>query len=135
MLVDIVQLYLPEIMANLTESNDNGTLTSELINQSALQIFLIAIFMFVGRFTWRVSILSGAFNITGDLREEMFVKCEKLSQRYYQKNKVGAIMSYYTNDLDTIQEAYGWGTVMLVDALFLSFLSFYKMIKVNLVFL
>lgn len=131
-LIDIVQLYLPEIMANLTMHNDNGTLTSELINQSALQIFWIAVFMFFGRFTWRVSILSGAFNIAGELREEMFVKCEKLSQTYYQRNKVGAIMSYYTNDLDTIQEAYGWGTVMLVDALFLSFLSFYKMIKVNL---
>lgn len=131
-LIDIVQLYVPEIIASLTRANDNGTLTEILIQQGCLNIFYIALFMFVGRFTWRVSILSGAFNIAKDLREDMFVKCEKLSQKFYQENKVGSIMSYFTNDLDTIQEAYGWGTVMLVDSLFLSVLSFYKMVKVNL---
>lgn len=131
-LVDYVQLFVPQIIGDLSRANDNGTLTEMMINQGALHIFYVAIFMFVGRFTWRVSILSGAFNIASDLREDMFVKCEKLSQRFYQENKVGAIMSYFTNDLDTIQEAYGWGTVMLVDSIFLTILTFYKMVKINL---
>lgn len=131
-LVDVVQLYVPEIIASLSLANDQGTLTDFMIQQGCLNIFYIAIFMFVGRFTWRIFILSGAFNIAGDLRKDMFLKCEKLSQRFYQENKVGAIMSYFTNDLDTIQEAYGWGTVMLVDSVFLSALSFYKMMKVNM---
>lgn len=130
--VDIVQLKVPEIIASLSKYNDNGTLTTEIINNGAQQIFYVAIFMFIGRFTWRISILTGAFSIAKDLREDMFKKCLNLSQRYYQENKVGAIMAYYTNDIETIQEAYGWGTVMLVDAIFLSALSFYKMMKINL---
>ena len=131
-LVDYVQLLVPQIIGDLSRANDNGTLTEMMINQGALNIFYVAIFMFTGRFIWRVSILSGAFNIASDLREDMFVKCEKLSQRFYQENKVGAVMSYFTNDLDTIQEAYGWGTVMLVDSIFLTILTFYKMLKINL---
>lgn len=131
-LVDYVQLLVPQIIGDLSRANDNGTLTELMINQGALNIFYVAIFMFTGRFIWRVSILSGAFNIASDLREDMFVKCEKLSQRFYQENKVGAMMSYFTNDLDTIQEAYGWGTVMLVDSIFLTILTFYKMLRINL---
>lgn len=131
-LVDYVQLLVPQIIGDLSRANDNGTLTEIMINQGALNIFYVAIFMFTGRFIWRVSILSGAFNIASDLREDMFVKCEKLSQRFYQENKVGAMMSYFTNDLDTIQEAYGWGTVMLVDSIFLTILTFYKMLRINL---
>lgn len=131
-LVDYVQLLVPQIIGDLSRANDNGTLTESMINQGALNIFYVAIFMFTGRFIWRVSILSGAFNIASDLREDMFVKCEKLSQRFYQENKVGAMMSYFTNDLDTIQEAYGWGTVMLVDSIFLTILTFYKMLRINL---
>ena len=130
-LIDIVQLYVPELIASLTTAYDLNELTVELIQKTCLYIFLIAIFMFIGRFLWRVMILSGAFRISADLRAQMFEKSERLSQNYYRKNKVGGIMSYYTNDLDTIQEAYGWGTVMLVDSLFMGVLSFYKMLKVN----
>ena len=131
MLIDVVQLFVPEIMANLTKANDSNSLTQQMINQNALYIFLIGVFMFVGRFIWRISILGGSFKVACDLREEMFSKSEILDNKYYRKNKVGGIMSYFTSDLDTIQEAYGWGTVMLVDSVFLSVLSFYKMLKVN----
>ena len=130
-LIDIVQLYVPELISSLSTMYDEGVLTMDKINETASYIFLVAIFMLTGRFIWRVCILSGAFNITADLRADMFSKNERLSQRYYQENKVGGIMAYYTNDLDTIQEAFGWGTVMLVDAVFLSGLSFYKMMMVN----
>ena len=36
-------------------------------------------------------------------------------------------MSLFTNDLDTVQECYGWGIMMFCDALFLSMLSIRKM--------
>ncbi len=39
-----------------------------------------------------------------------------LSQQYYQVNKVGNLMSLYTNDLDTIQECFGDGILMFFDA-------------------
>ena len=50
-----------------------------------------------------------------------------LSQQYYQVNKVGNLMSLYTNDLDTIQECFGDGVLMFFDALTLGLLALYKM--------
>ena len=40
-------------------------------------------------------------------------------------------MSLFTNDLDTVQEAFSWGAMMFIDALFLGMLSIIKMIKVH----
>ena len=45
MLIDVVQLFVPEIMANLTKANDSNSLTQQMINQNALYIFLIGVFM------------------------------------------------------------------------------------------
>lgn len=130
-IVNIVQLYVPEIIGNLTRAYDNGTLTNEYINLCCIYIVLIALTMFVGRFIWRVAIIGGAIKIQRDLRQSMFEKNELLSQKYYHHNKVGGIMSYYTNDLDTIYEAFGFGTVMFIDAFFLGLFTLIKMFSVN----
>ena len=42
-------------------------------------------------------------------------------------NKVGNLMSLYTNDLDTIQECFGDGILMFFDALVLGLLALYRM--------
>lgn len=131
--VNVIQLFVPEVIANITRSYDDGTLTTQYLTTNCLYIVLIAFGMLIGRFIWRTFILSGAINIQSDLRLEMFSKNEKLSQNYYKNNKVGGIMSYYTNDLDTINQSFGWGTVMLVDAFFLSILTLIKMLQVNVI--
>ena len=61
----------------------------------------------------------------------MFLKSEVLSQRYYHENKVGTIMSWCTTDVEEIQEFLGWGSVMLVDAVFQSVFVIYKMIRLD----
>ena len=131
--VNVIQLFVPEVIANITRSYDEGTLTTQYLTTNCIYIVLIAFGMLIGRFIWRTFILSGAINIQSDLRLEMFSKNEKLSQNYYKNNKVGGIMSYYTNDLDTINQSFGWGTVMLVDAFFLSILTLIKMFQVNVI--
>lgn len=131
--VNVVQLFVPEVIANITRSYDEGKLTTQYLTINCIYIVLIAFGMLIGRFIWRTFILSGAINIQSDLRLEMFSKNEKLSQNYYKNNKVGGIMSYYTNDLDTINQSFGWGTVMLVDAFFLSILTLIKMFQVNVI--
>ena len=40
-------------------------------------------------------------------------------------------MSLYTNDLDTVQECFGWGVMMFCDALFLGILAISKMWRLN----
>ena len=57
----------------------------------------------------------------------MFDHSRRLSQQYYQVNKVGNLMSLYTNDLDTIQECFGDGVLMFCDALVLGLMALFKM--------
>lgn len=61
----------------------------------------------------------------------MFAHSKELSQEYYQVNKVGNLMSLYTNDLDTVQECFGDGILMFCDALFLGLLAVIKMWRMN----
>ena len=132
-LVNVIQLYIPEITGSITREYDNGTLTQTYLYFSVLWIVLIAFGLFIGRFAWRKLLFNGAINIQGDLRKMMFNKTQQLDQKFYQDNKVGGIMSYYTNDLDVLNQCFGFGTVMLVDALVLSVLTLVKMFRLNVI--
>ena len=133
-LVDYVQLLVPETIGNLSTAIEDGEIKSikdPLLIKSLFTIFGVACCMFVGRFAWRRCILGESVRIQADLRQEMFSKTEILSQRFYKENKTGAILAYFSNDLETIEEVFGFGIVQIVDGLFLGVLSFIKMFQVN----
>ena len=94
-------------------------------------MFFVAFMVFVGRFIWRICIFGNAVKIEADIRNDMFNHMIKLSQEKFSKNKTGAIMALYTNDLNSIRQIFGMGTMMSVDALALGSLAFYKMLKLN----
>lgn len=132
--VDYVQLLVPEEIGNIVDNVQNGGISSVFdwkLMKSILTIFLVAVSMFIGRFVWRRCILSEAVKIQADIRQEMFLKTEILSQRYYKQNKTGAILAYFSNDLETIEEAFGFGIVQLIDGLFLGVMSIVKMFRIN----
>lgn len=62
----------------------------------------------------------------------MFDKCMTLSAAEYADNKVGSLMSLFTNDLETIDECFGWGILRFFDAVFLGGLAVYKMANMSL---
>ena len=61
----------------------------------------------------------------------MYKKAEQLDVTYYHNNKVGNIMSWATNDLETLEEFLGWGSLMLIDGTFLTCLAIGKMFALN----
>jgi ATP-binding cassette, subfamily B, multidrug efflux pump len=134
--VDYIQLFIPEIIGNVVDELTNGTISLEHLDplyQNIIYILLVGVGMFIGRFLWRICVFGESTRIQCDLREEMFLKTEVLSQRYYKENKTGAILSYFSNDLDTIEESFGVGIIQLVDGVFLLILSLVKMFKVDLI--
>ncbi len=131
LLVDIYQLKFPEIVRDVIDGVHEGWLTMDELRSFLKQILIIALIMFVGRFLWRFALFGNGVRIEADLRERMFAHMEGLSQRYFQENKTGALMALFTNDVQTIRRAFGAGTLMLVDALFLGTLAFRKMFLIN----
>ena len=134
--VDYIQLFIPEFLGRITGiftlAGNSGGFTEEMtkeILQIVTYTVLVAIGMMVGRILWRLAIFHTSKHIEAGLREEMFAKAEKLPIEYYHTNTVGTVMSWFTNDVETIEEFFGWGTVMIVDGLFLSILVIYKMLS------
>lgn len=129
--VDVFQLFIPEYLGKLVDMFDGGTIDKAALKEIILGVMVVAIVMFFGRIMWRLSIFNASQRIEAGLRHKMFLKSERLSQRYYHENKVGTVMAWFTTDLETIEEFFGWGSVMLVDALFLSVLALYKMFSLD----
>ena len=137
LMVDYIQLLVPSLYrlvingVNLGQVVVNGqTLPFDktvLMQQICLPMIWIVLLMVVGRFLWRICFFGSAVTVTADLRERMFDHSRRLSQQYYQVNKVGNLMSLYTNDLDTIQECFGDGVLMFFDALVLGLMALVKM--------
>ena len=129
-LVDYFQLFIPEILGNIVDSINEGRKID--IGSLFLRLTLIGVGMCVGRITWRLTLITTSKKIEANIRREMFEKAERLSQKFYHENKVGSIMAWFTNDLETIEEYFGWGTIMLVDAFFMGILVIVKMVSLNL---
>ncbi len=135
--VDYAQLEIPKLYNYLINGINEGMVEVDghmvsfnfqfVLDKICLPMMWIILAMVVGRFAWRICFLGAGIRFETDLRLRMFDHCKDLSQNYYQVNKVGNMMSLFTNDIDTVQEAFGWGTMMLVDALFLGSMSIVKM--------
>ena len=137
LMVDYIQLLIPQFYrlvingVNLGQVVVNGQtlpFTKEVLLQHiCLPMIWIVVLMVIGRFLWRICFFGSAVRVAANLRERMFDHSRQLSQQYYQVNKVGNLMSLYTNDIDTIQECFGDGILMFFDALVLGLMALYKM--------
>lgn len=139
--VDYLQLIIPELYQMVINGMNQGYVMVDGVQQTFDMAFLldkicmpmvgVAVAIVFGRFLWRVSIFGAAIRVETNLRDEMFDHAKNLSREYYQQNKVGNLMSLFTNDLDTVQECYGWGFMQFFDALILGTMSMAKMWQMN----
>ena len=132
-LVDIAQLKIPEIYSYIIDGlNGKGTpLDKPTLLSLCNDMFMIVFVMVIGRMIWRLCFFGSAIKVVTSIREKMFDHCKDLPQEFYSKNKVGGLMSLFTNDLGTIEECFGDGILMLFDAVGLGSLAIYKMFKLN----
>lgn len=139
--VDYLQLIIPELYQMVINGMNQGYVMVDGVQQAFDMAFLldkicmpmvgVAVAIVFGRFLWRVSIFGAAIRVENNLRDQMFDHAKNLSREYYQQNKVGNLMSLFTNDLDTVQECYGWGFMQFFDALILGVMSMAKMWNMN----
>lgn len=139
--VDYAQLLIPELYKYIINGIGNGFNTINgvdvpfnfdfVLDEICLPMIIVILVIVTGRFLWRICFFGAGAKVEEDLRLRMFDRCKNLSASYYQKNKVGNLMSLFTNDLETVQDCFGWGVMMLCDALFLGGMSFYKMVALK----
>ncbi len=141
LLVDMLQLEIPELYRMVIDGVEFGQVeldgttyefnTTFLVESICGPMLKIVLAMVFCRFLWRVCLFGAGIKVETDLRSRMFNHSKHLSQQFYHQNKVGNMMSYYTNDLETIQECFGDGVLMFFDALLLGGLAIIKMARMN----
>lgn len=139
--IDYFQLIVPELYQMVINGMNNGVVEVDgvlhtfdmtfLLDRICLPLIFIILVMVVGRFLWRICFFGSGIRVETDLRNRMFDHCKDLSRQYYQVNKVGNMMSLFTNDLETVQDCFGSGILMFFDALFLGVLAVVKMFRMD----
>ena len=140
-MVDFLQLEIPRLYQLVVNGVSQGYVTVEgvqhvfdmdfLLDKICMPMVGIILCVVIGRFLWRALFFGAAIRVETDLRNRMFDNCKNLSREYYQINKVGNLMSLFTNDLDTVQECYGWGIMMFCDAVLMGVLAVSKMWRMD----
>ena len=140
-LVDYLQLLIPNFYQMIINGVTNGYVEVDgtnvpfdmafLLDEICMPMVLIILAMVFGRFLWRIMFFGSAIRVEENLRNQMFNNAKDLSREYYQVNKVGNLMSLFTNDLDTVQECFGWGVMMFFDSLLLAVLAVIKMWRMD----
>jgi len=135
--IDYMQLIIPSLYKTVINGINNGVVEWNgetvpfdmpfLLDHICLPMVWIILLMAFGRFLWRICFFGSAIKVETDLRNRMFDHAKDLSRQYYQVNKVGNLMSLFTNDLETVQDCFGSGVLMLFDALLLGGMAFIKM--------
>ena len=139
--VDFFQLIIPNLYQMVVNGLNQGWVLVDgvrlpfdmdfVVDRVCMPGILVIVSLIVGRFVWRVCFFGMGIQVEEKLRDKMFDNARNLSQRYYQAHKVGGLMSLFTNDLDTVQECFGWGIMMLFDAVLLTGMSMTKMFRMN----
>ena len=131
--VDFLQLEIPKLYRTLINGMNFGYGTVDglqvpfdmvfVMDHICMPMVRVIVAIAVGRFLWRICFFGSAVRLEEDLRNRMFDRAKDLSREYYQVNKVGNLMSLFTNDLDTVQECFGWGVMMFFDAVLMGILA------------
>ena len=135
--VDYLQLEIPKLYGAVINGMNTGLAELDgvkvpfdfnfVLDHICMPMVGIILAMVFGRFLWRVCFFGAAIQVEKGLRDQMFNHAKELSREYYQVNKVGDLMSLFTNDLDTVQECFGWGVMMFFDAVLLGALALMNM--------
>jgi ATP-binding cassette subfamily B protein len=117
--VDGLQLIPPRIIGLVTDGLTEGTITMRYITIYAGLVILIACFVAILRYAWRMLVMGAARDLEFWLRNKFFSHLETLSPNFYNNNKTGDLMAHATNDISALRMAFGPGIVMITDAIFI----------------
>ena len=142
-IVDTMQLQIPKLYGMVINGMNEGVVSVDgtmvpfdlafLLDHICMPMVQIILAMVFCRFLWRICFFGSGIKLEEDMRNRMFGHARLLSREYYQVNKVGDLMSLFTNDLDTVQECFGWGVMMFFDAALMAGMAMWNMLKMDAV--
>lgn len=132
-IVDFAQLLIPILVGNVITKIENKTFVvtppdglwyrSDL-TLSLFALAVISVLCVVGRIGWRYFSSHIGAHVERDMRKALFHHVERLPLGYFKDKKVGALLSYFTNDLSTIKMLFSECIIWMTDLVVLGSLTF-----------
>lgn len=127
--IDTLVIYVPQILRNFANDYQNGTITKDKLVTYALLTIGTGLIMSIGRYFWRVYLFRSARRIEYDIRSQLFNHWLSMDNEFYNYHKIGDLMAYATNDINSVRMFTGEGIMMSVDSSFMLIFTIIMMIR------
>ncbi|MEG0326228.1 MAG: ABC transporter ATP-binding protein [Cellulosilyticaceae bacterium] len=128
LIVDYMQLYIPQITGMITDGIKDGSIDSTGIWKLALALLGVTLILVLGRIGWRYFIIGTSRKVETDIRHQIFSKWVEMDVPYFNTHKTGNLMAYATNDINAVRMMVGSGIIIIVDAVVMTLMVIFKML-------
>jgi ATP-binding cassette, subfamily B, multidrug efflux pump len=129
-LTDIIGLSIPWILKQFIDKLPSKPSNEELLVFAGL-LGLAATFQGLFRFGWRKYIFGPSRKVEFDIVNDLFGHFLKLDSSFYQKLKIGDLLSRATNDIRSVRDFLGLGLLVLADCFVVIISCFALMIYIS----
>lgn len=116
LVVDLLEIIPPILMKRSVDTVVDHHPVHELTTLALLYLAITLVQCF-GRYGWRMFLIRASFLSGRDLRLRFTDHLFGLSASFFEKNRVGDLLSLATNDSEAVRMAIGVGLLTLADAL------------------
>lgn len=116
MVVDILEIFPPIFLKRAVDEVVGGGSLSAL-RGIALSYLLVSGIQGVCRYLWRMYLIRGSVLAGRDLRSRFGHHLFGLSMSFFDRTRIGDMMSLATSDVESVQQTLGSGILVLFDAL------------------
>jgi ATP-binding cassette subfamily B multidrug efflux pump len=125
LVVDLTELLPPLLLKDAIDALEGFTQGGWSLTQTQTKMVELAgiylglsCIQAVCRYLWRVLLIHSSMNAARDIRRNFASQLFALSSSFFDKRKVGDLMSLATSDVESVRMALGAGLLTLADALF-----------------
>lgn len=116
-ITDIISLFLPYLTGKLIDMVYLGTLTMDTFIKMIVIALIMVILKYVTAIAWSYNIFKSSSLMEYVTRDKLMSKFLKQSQRFFEQNSTGSLMSKSTQDVGQVAMFAGFGILAFFDAL------------------
>ncbi len=117
LMVDVLEVLPPFILKKSIDALTEGQPLRRLA-QMAFAYFGVSLLQGVGRYGWRMYLIRASMFSGRDIRQRYTEHLFGLSASFFDRRRIGDLMSLATNDVEAVRMAMGAGLLTLADAFF-----------------
>ncbi len=131
---NLINVFYPKILGEFTDKLAAGQLTGTLVAEYSVALLLIGVgqVLFSGAAMYLVMYVGRKFEYM--VRGKLFRHFTEMSERFYSKNGVGKLLSYFMNDVTAVRESISMGFNATANAVLLFAAAFTMMVVTGIPF-